>query len=89
MKIKKQKITLDVLAGMVASGFENTPTKAEFNELKTDVSILKTDVQMVQADLSDVKLRLDYLAPKFEVRDLEKRVTRLEQKAGLRNLVTN
>ena len=78
MTKKTKKATLDTvatsieeLARITAKGFENTAK---------DISDVKTDV-------SDIKLRLDNLAPKFEVRDLEKRVVRLEEKAGIRHTV--
>lgn len=77
-------MTLEKLAVMVATGFADTVRRADFKELKTDVTQLKTDVAELKTDVSDIKLRLDYLAPKFEVHDLEKRVTRLEIKNGLR-----
>lgn len=87
MAKKTKKITLDTvatsieeLARITAKGFENTPTKKDFTDLKADVGILQTDV-------SDIKLRLDNLAPKFEVRDLEKRVKRLEDKTGIRHTI--
>lgn len=86
MKKKIKKITLDDLAAMVADGFSNVPNKQDFAGLKSDVQVLKSDVQVLQSDVSDIKLRLDYLAPKFEVRDLEKRVVRLEEKAGIRHV---
>lgn len=80
------------LARMVAGGFEHTTKdiaglKADVGVLKTDVGELKTDVGSLQTDVSDIKLRLDYLAPKFEVRDLERRVKRLEDKTGIRHTV--
>lgn len=87
MKKPAKKVTLETVAAsieeliqMTAKGFENTATKQDFN-------ILKSDVETLQGDVSDIKLRLDNLAPKFEVRDLEKRVRRLEFKAGIRNAV--
>ena len=92
-------MTLDKLAVMVASGFNDvkedmsvlktdvSELKSDVVLLKTDVTILKSDVSELKSDMSDVKLRLDYLAPQFEVRDLEKRVTRLEIKTGIRNNV--
>jgi hypothetical protein len=77
MNKKPQKMTLEKLAELTADGFANTSSKADITELKTDVTQLKTD-------MADVKLRLDNLAPNFEVQDLKKRVTRLEIKTGLR-----
>ncbi len=60
---------IESLARMTSKGFENT----------------KADVEVLQGDVSDIKLRLDNMAPKFEVRALEKRVVRLEQKTGIRH----
>ena len=74
---------IETLAQITAKGFENTAN--EIGGLKSDVKTLKSDVQTLQTDVSDIKLRLDNLAPKFEVRDLEKRVVRLETKAGIRH----
>ena len=80
MQKKAKKMTLDTLAAMVANGFADTATKA-------DVAGLKLDIQHLESNVSDMNLRLDNLAPKFEVRDLEKRVTRLEERAGIRQTV--
>lgn len=99
MAKKSKKATLNTLATSIeelaritAKGFENTAkdiggVKADVADLKSDVHALKSDVQVLQTDVSDIKLRLDNLAPKFEVRDLEKRVVRLEEKAGIRHAV--
>jgi predicted nuclease with TOPRIM domain len=72
---KSKRITLEVLATMVATGFENTDG---------NFSNLNDKTETLQSEVSDIKLRLDNLTPKFEVRDLEKRVTRLEHKTGIR-----
>ncbi len=87
---KTKKVTLNTLsesieelAQMTAKGFENTAK--DVSGVKAGVAGLKSDVQILQTDVSDIKLRLDNLAPKFEVRDLEKRVSRLEEKTGIRH----
>jgi predicted nuclease with TOPRIM domain len=72
---KSKRITLEVLATIVATGFENTDG---------NFSNLNDKTETLQSEVSDIKLRLDNLTPKFEVRDLEKRVTRLEHKTGIR-----
>jgi hypothetical protein len=81
-QINQSKITLEGLATMIARGFENTATKNELAELRNDFKDLKGDVLILQNDVTDIKIRLDYLAPKFEVVDLEKRVKCLETSAG-------
>lgn len=80
MDKKIKKITLnniaksiEELARMTAKGFENAASKQ--------------DIETLQNDVSDIKLRSDNLAAKFEVRDLEKRVRRLEVKTGIRQEV--
>ncbi len=84
---KTKKVTLNTvaesiqeLARMTAKGFENTATKKNATDLKADVGILQTDV-------SDIKLRLDNVAHKFEFKELEKRTKRLEDKAGIRHTI--
>ena len=70
---KDAKEDNESLARMVANGFEHTATK--------------DDVITLQNDVSDIKLRVDSLAPYFEVKHLERRVKRLEDRAGIRNTI--
>lgn len=60
-----------------------TMTNNAFTDVQGQLGDLKSDAQILRSDMTDVKLRLDYHAPKFEVDDLKKRVVRLEKKAGL------
>lgn len=98
MAKNNKKITLESLAAEMRTGFikVNTNIKESVDELAqitakgfenvgVDISNLKSDVGQLQSDVSDIKLRLDNLAPKFEVKDLEKRVRRLEEKTGIRH----
>jgi hypothetical protein len=73
-----KKITLDALAASIeelaiitAKGFENSATKK--------------DVISLEQGQEDIKLKLDNVAYRFEVKDLEKRVDRLESKAGIQH----
>jgi hypothetical protein len=59
------------LARMVASGFEQTTES----------------IARVEVGQENIQLRVDSLAPQFEVRQLERRVKRLEDKAGIRNQI--
>jgi hypothetical protein len=80
----KKPITLDGLAAMVAEGFNDISgkiaTKSDITELKAE---LKADIAQLDQGQEDIKLRLDNVAFRFEIRDLEKRVLELEKKAGV------
>lgn len=71
-------ITINRLAGIVKQGFD---------EIGQDLSIFKTeakqDFRKIESDLEDIKLRLDNVPYRFEFIDLEKRVGRLEDVAGI------
>ncbi len=75
---KEAKEDNESLARMVANGFEQTAN---------DISSLKESVITFDHRQEDIKLRLDSLAPHFEVKQLERRVKRLEDRAGLRHAV--
>lgn len=76
MPKKTKNITLDNLAAMVAKGFEDTATKA-------DIIRLEDKINHLEQGQEDIKLRLDNVAYRFEVKELERRVERLETKAGI------
>ncbi len=76
MKKQGKKISLESVASSIeelaqitARGFENTATKS--------------DVARLDQGLDDVKLRLDNVAYRFELVELQKRVDRLELKTGI------
>lgn len=71
------------LARMVANGFEHTSN--DFFGLKGDVSGLKDGVSRLEQGQENIQLRVDSLAPNFEVKGLERRVKRLEDRAGIRH----
>jgi|WetSurMetagenome_2_1015567.scaffolds.fasta_scaffold1057655_1 hypothetical protein len=82
----KKPITLDHLAAMVAEGFNDISGKMS---TKSDIAELKADINRLDQGQEDIKLRLDNVAFRFEIRDLEKRVLELEKKAGVnRSLAT-
>ena len=95
MKPKKKKMTLDDLAVMVAEGFneihEKMSTKDDIVAIrakmatKDDIKDLKKDIQLLQFGQENIQLRLDSMAPNFEVKTLRTRVERLEQKVGIKN----
>jgi len=65
MKMPK-KVTNEELARMIAERFENTATKS--------------GLAKVQHEIENLSLKFDNVAYKFEVKDLDRRVTKLEQK---------
>ena len=52
---------------------------------KDDIKDLKKDIQLLQFGQENIQLRLDSMAPNFEVKTLRTRVERLEQKVGIKN----
>lgn len=69
---KDAKEDNESLARMVANGFEHTATK--------------DDITRLEQSQENIQLRVDSLAPQFEVKALERRVKRLEDRAGIRNI---
>ena len=61
------------LARMIANGFEDVQ-----NKMAT-----KDDMARLEQGQEDIKLRLDSMAPHFEVVSLERRVQRLEDRVGI------
>jgi hypothetical protein len=68
----KKPMNLDKLAGMVQVGF---------NEVKKDFSKLE---QKVDDNHEEIKLKLDNVAYRFELVELQRRVHLLEKKASFR-----
>lgn len=86
MKNKNKKITMDDLAGMVQRGFAETTKKADleaFKEANAREHRIMTENNTREHE--DIKLRLDNVAYRFELVNLEKRVDVLEKKVGLKN----
>ncbi len=91
----KNAITLDHLAEMIKTGFDGVDERFDVLEkdvsvLKQDVSVLKQDVGVLKKDVFDLKIgqedmlhKLNNAAYRFELRDLDQRVTYLEKHAGL------
>ena len=60
-------VTIESLAAMVARGFEELGEK----------------IERLEVGQEQLKLRLDNMAPRFELKQLEKRVDKIEKKIGL------
>lgn len=68
------KITLEQLARMVAKGFNETTSR--FNTLDDKIASLENTLT---AEVNRLDIRLDQMAPNFDVKDLNKRVTKIEK----------
>jgi predicted nucleic acid-binding Zn-ribbon protein len=84
---KNKKITIEGLAGMVKKGFDGmtenfSELRQDVGELKQKVGGLEQKVDRIEEDVGDIKLRMGNVAWNFETRELDKRVTKLERKAG-------
>jgi hypothetical protein len=77
---KDAKEDNESLARMVANGFEHTATKEDIARLEKGQATLEQGQENIQ-------LRVDSLAPYFEVKHLERRVKRLEDRAGIRHSI--
>jgi polyhydroxyalkanoate synthesis regulator phasin len=80
MKNANKKITMNDLAVMVKNGFDETGGKIE--EVRKEVKNLsETNAE----EHEKIMLRLDNVAYRFELVELQKRVDVLEKKVGLRH----
>lgn len=79
MKNKSKKITIDDLARMTKDGFDELGGKID--KLSEQV---RAGFGNNAREHEDMKLRLDNVADRFEVVDLQKRVDVLEKKAGIK-----
>jgi len=83
---KNKKITIENLAGIVKKGFDEAAVNLDLakKELKHDIGELKQKVEIIEEDVGDIKLRMGNVAWNFETRELDKRVTKLERKVGIK-----
>lgn len=79
MKNKSKKITIDDLARMTKDGFDELGGKIDKLSEQVRVGFGNN-----AREHEDMKLRLDNVADRFEVVDLQKRVDVLEKKAGIK-----
>lgn len=64
---KKEEVTLETLAHMVAKGFANTASKSDVDglgndmgELKNDMTGLKDDITGLKNDVGELKTKIDH-----------------------------
>lgn len=68
---------------MVAKGFNDITNRMA---TKDDLALLeKRMTDKFELEVNRLDLRLDQMAPDFDVKDLKKRVTRIETHLGLEN----
>ena len=69
----------------IKNEFENLSriVKAGFDGVGKKIEELKKEILEIKADLEDIKLRMGEMVFRFEIKDIEKRLKRLEMKAGL------
>lgn len=85
--MKKSKITIDDLAVMVKKGFDES--KGEINgvkdEMRDEMDGMRGEMNArfdnLERGQEDIKLRLDNVAYRFELQEIERRVVLLEKKA--------
>lgn len=70
VKIDNLSTTIDDLAAITARGFENTATNINRLEIK---------VTNLEEGQENIILRLDSMAPNFEIKELKKRVAKIEK----------
>jgi len=81
-KAKKKNVTLDDLAGMVANGFEGVGK--ELSGINYKLEEYDKKFQKLEEGQEQIKLRLDNVAYRFELVELQRRVKLLEKKVGVR-----
>jgi len=83
MKNKVKKITIDELAMMTKRGFDEVGEgmKQGFATVNNNIHILSENNTR---EHEDIKLRLDNVAYRFELVELQKRVEVLEKRAGVK-----
>ena len=81
---KKAEENRESLARMIANGFEDVTTKMATKE---DIAKLEKGQATLEQGQENIQLRVESMAPYFEVKHLERRVKRLEDRAGIRNTI--
>lgn len=78
--MKKKEVTNEDLARLIAKGFEQTASKADFVYLKEDVTYLKEDVTHLKEDVTHLKEDVTHL--KEGVADLKVNVNHIDARLG-------
>ena len=70
-----KKITIDDLAVIIKDEFDNV--KSEFNKAAKERKEMKRSI-------NEIKMKFAYTAWQIDVEDLKKRITKVEQKIGVK-----
>lgn len=78
-------ITLEDLAGMVNRGFEGVNERIDkvetrLGSVENQLGEVETRLSTVEQDVKDIKSHIYTETYKFEIKDLDNRVTKLEKK---------
>ncbi|MFH1956102.1 MAG: hypothetical protein ABIJ28_00420 [Patescibacteria group bacterium] len=57
--------------------------QGEFVILNKKIESLRNEILELRSDVDDIKLRMGNVAYRFEIRDIEKRLRRVEIKSGI------
>ncbi len=87
-KMPKKKITIEDIAGMIKRGFDETAKKNDvekrFTEVEKRLDTIENRVHNIEEGQEEIKIKLDNFPYRFELRELEKRVSSLEKKITFR-----
>jgi hypothetical protein len=81
MKGSNKKVTLNDLAGMVKRGFGGVDKR--FDILDIENIRIKAKLVNLEHGQEEIRLRMDKVAYAFEVKELDRRLKRVEQKLGM------
>jgi archaellum component FlaC len=82
MEKQNGKITLDDLAVMIQKGFDNVDDRLKTVNGRFDS--IETQLGSLEMSQEDIKLRLTEVAHRFELRELTKRVEKIEKQLTMR-----
>ena len=77
-----KKITLENLAGMIKKGFDGVDKKFDGVDKKFDENTKQH--RQIFDRLEEITLKLDQVAYRFEVQELDRRLKRVEIKLGIK-----
>ncbi|MFQ6119095.1 MAG: hypothetical protein ACE5KE_04300 [Methanosarcinales archaeon] len=82
MKKKRRKVTIDGLARMVKRGFDGVDKN--FNKVNKRFDKVEKRLINLENGQEEIKLKLDRVAYRFEIEELDRRPKRVETKLGLK-----
>jgi len=77
-----KKITLENLAGMIKRGFDGVDKNFEQN--KKEHQKIFDGLENLEQGQEEIKLKLDQVAYRFEIQELDRRLKRVETKLGIK-----